>query len=65
MIGATIRNLRKEKGMTLTELAKAVGVSQPFLSQIERGTKTVSIPLGVEIANVLGCTIEDLAKECN
>ena len=63
MIGTTIRNIRTAKGMTLTELAKAVGVSQPMLTQVERGTKTLSIPLGVEIAKVLGCSIEDLIKE--
>ena len=63
MIGTTIRNIRTAKGMTLTELAKAVGVSQPMLTQVERGTKTLSIPLGVEIAKALGCSIEDLIKE--
>lgn len=63
MIGTTIRNIRTAKGMTLMELAKAVGVSQPMLTQVERGTKTLSIPLGVEIAKVLGCSIEDLIKE--
>ena len=30
---------------------------------IERGTKTVSLPLSKEIAEILGCNIEDLLDE--
>lgn len=42
------------------DLAKAVGVSQAMICQIERGTKVPSMPLGAEIAACLGCKIDDL-----
>ena len=43
------------------ELASAIGVGQSYLSQIERGTKAASIQLGKEIAEILDCTLDDLA----
>lgn len=36
MIGTRIRNLRIEKGMTLTELAEKAGIAKSYLSNIER-----------------------------
>lgn len=60
MIGENIRKQRRKIGMTSTDLAKSVQVSQPMISQIERGTKTVSLPLAAEIARVLGCEIQEL-----
>ena len=59
-IGENIRKRREEIGMKSTELAKSVQVSQPMISQIERGTKTVSLPLAAEIARVLDCEVQDL-----
>lgn len=60
MIGENIRKQRRKIGMTSTDLARSVQVSQPMISQIERGTKTVSLPLAAEIARVLGCEIQEL-----
>lgn len=61
-IGASIRHIRKEKGMSQVELAKKVNVTQSMLCQIERGTKAPSLPLSMEIANVLGCTLNEIAE---
>ena len=36
-LGAKIRALRKEHGLTLKVLAQLSGLSHPFLSQVERG----------------------------
>ncbi|MBO5990948.1 MAG: helix-turn-helix transcriptional regulator [Lentisphaeria bacterium] len=49
--------------MTQKELAEKVNVDQSMICQIERGTKTPSLPLSVEIAEALGCDIHDLFKE--
>jgi transcriptional regulator with XRE-family HTH domain len=38
MIGEKIRALRQQRGMTISELAEAVGLSPSAVSQIERGT---------------------------
>lgn len=62
-IGDSIRQLRKEKGMTQTELAEKLNITQSMLCQIERGTKTPSLPLGKEIADALGCELGSLVAK--
>ncbi len=59
-IGENIKRLRKEKNISQIVLAEKVGISQPMLAQIERGTKTVTLPIGKLIAEVFGCTVDDL-----
>jgi len=61
-IGETIKAMRESKNIKQVELAEKVGIAQAFLCQIERGTKTVSLPLGKQIADVFGCTVDDLIK---
>ena len=59
-IGANIRRMREDQKMTQAELAGKLNISQPMLCQIERGTKTLSMQLGMELANVLHCKLDDL-----
>lgn len=61
-IGENIRNLRMARGMTQIDLANTIEVSQAMLCQIERGTKSVSLPLAQQIAQALACSIYDLMK---
>lgn len=42
-LGSEIRNLRKAKGLTVTDLAERIGRSVGYVSQIERGLSEVSI----------------------
>ena len=51
------------KEISAQEIAQRVSVSQSMIAQIERGTKVLSFPLGMEIANVLQCDILDLIRE--
>ena len=62
-IGENIKRLRKEKNISQIVLAEKVGISQPMLAQIERGTKTVTLPIGKLIAEVFGCTVDDLLND--
>ena len=50
-----------KKRLSQAELAGAIGVGQSYLSQIERGTKAASIQLGKQIAEILECTLDELA----
>lgn len=61
-IGAAIKNIRNNKGMSQTELAEKVNITQSMLCQIERGSKSPSLPLSVELAGALGCTINDIVE---
>lgn len=40
-----------------------VGIGQPMMAQIERGSKIPNMVLGRDIARVLGCKIEELYGE--
>ncbi len=58
-IGENIRDKRKEMGISQNDLATAVGVSIPMICQIERGTKSVTLQLGADIAKILKCDVND------
>lgn len=62
-IGQNIKNRRKAMGMSQNDLASAVGVSVPMICQIERGTKSITLLLGAEIARVLKCNVDDFISE--
>jgi transcriptional regulator with XRE-family HTH domain len=56
-LGPMIRELRKRRGLTLTELATTIGLSVGHLSQVERGISTPTIRQLHKIAGVMGVTI--------
>lgn len=58
-IGSKIKTRREALGMSQVEVAETIGITQSMLCQIERGTKVPSLPLSVEIANVLNCSITE------
>ena len=60
VIGDTIRNLRKEKDLTLKQMAKRTGLSVSLLSQIERAESSASISSLYKIALALESRIQDL-----
>ncbi len=62
-IGANLKRLRTDKGMSQVELAGAVNVTQSMIAQIERGTKALTMELGREISETLGVSINELLEE--
>ncbi|SEJ59734.1 helix-turn-helix domain-containing protein [Demequina mangrovi] len=55
-LGSLIRELRRERGHTLKQLAALSGLSHPFLSQVERGVARPSFASLDAIARGLGTT---------
>jgi predicted transcriptional regulator len=53
---------RKRSGKTQVALAAEVGVSQPFMAQLEAGTRDGTIGVLSRIARALGLRIEDLVE---
>ena len=51
---------RRRADLTQAQLAAKVGVSQAFLAQLERGTRTGPVGLHAKLARALGVRIEDL-----
>ena len=59
-VGKFIREQRGEVGMSLRNLAKAAGVSNPYLSQIERGLRRPSAEILNGIAKALRISAETM-----
>lgn len=59
-IGARIRQLRRERQLTLNEMADRTGVSMSMLSMVERGQATPSIGTLVAVSTTLGLHMADL-----
>lgn len=53
-IGSTIQKLRKEKNIKQIELAEKSGISQTYLSQIEKGIKVPTIDILEKVSLSLG-----------
>jgi HTH-type transcriptional regulator / antitoxin HipB len=56
-LGATIRQARKDRGLSQTGLAKKVGVHQPKISTVEKGAPGVRVGLILQILRTLNLTI--------
>ena len=57
-LGARIQALRRDRGLTLQELAGAAAVSASMLSSVERGRKAPTIVVLARIADGLGVPLE-------
>jgi two-component system, OmpR family, response regulator len=60
VIGETIRTYRKEKTLTLKQMARRTGLSVSLLSQIERAETSASISSLYKISVGLGVKVRDL-----
>lgn len=58
-----IRDLRKTKGMSAKDVAERMGISRPFYTQLEGGTRRLSVQYLEGIAKALGTTVADLYSE--
>jgi len=58
-IGATIRQYRQMRGFKPDEFASEIGISRPYLSNIEAGRKPLTEILLARVADALG--VEQIA----
>jgi transcriptional regulator with XRE-family HTH domain len=59
-VGPRLRRLRKQRGLTLTELAAATGISKSTLSRLESGQRRPSLELLLPIAQAHQVPLDDL-----
>src|SRR5205823_15105461 len=59
-VGERLRDIRRSRRATLKTIADRAGVSESFLSQVERGRASASIASLRRIANALGVSVADL-----
>lgn len=62
-MGARIRNLRKEKGLTLSQMSSLCECSSGLLSQIETGTVNPSLSTLKAIREALGVPLAQMIQE--
>lgn len=64
-LGLTVRNFRKEKNITINQLAKETGFTPSFISQFERGLTTASVSTLQKITNALSINLTMLFNQDN
>lgn len=62
-IGDRIRDLRKERGLTLTEVAQKLQISPSYLSSIERNVKRPTIHILKRVSRVLNVPVNYLIAD--
>jgi len=58
----SIKERRIAAGLTQTELAEKIGVSQATVGMWETGNRTPRASKLLELSKLLGCSVEDLLK---
>jgi DNA-binding NtrC family response regulator len=62
-IGGKLREIRKERKLTLKQLAERAGISVSLISQIERAESAASISTLNKIVSILNVRLKDLFKD--
>jgi len=62
IVRANIRKTRKDKGLSAQKVAEKVGISRPFYTQLEGGTRRLSVDYLLAISKGLGVDVRDLLK---
>ena len=55
-----IKDIAKERGMTLSEVAGKLGISRSNMSAIASGSRGISIKALYRISNILACSVGEL-----
>lgn len=58
-----LRERRLDAGLKMVEVADAVQVSRPFMSDLEHGKRGARLDTWERIAAVLGCDIDAIVEE--
>ena len=60
MLGSAIKQRRKQLNLTQEKLSELLDVSTHYVYELERGTKTPSLPVLIDIAELLNTSIDSL-----
>lgn len=63
LVGENLKNIRKERGLSLDKVSELTGVSKSMLGQIERGETSPTINTIWKIANGLKVSFTSLLRE--
>ena len=60
--GARLRELRRDRNLTQLRMATEFGIDRSFISDVERGRKSISLPMLEVIALGLKITLSELLR---
>jgi len=61
--GRNLRAERSRRGWTQAELADKAGISPTYISRLERGEQSVSLPAAMSLAETLDVKLAELTGE--
>ena len=61
--GQRLRLLRRERNLTQLDMAVSFGIDRSFISDVERGRKSMSLPMLEVVSLGLGVTLSDLLRD--
>ena len=62
--GEKLHTLRLQRGMSLRELARALGFqSHSHITKVETGKRSPSLELAMQIADLFGVTVDQLVRD--
>jgi transcriptional regulator with XRE-family HTH domain len=64
-LAVTLRRLREQKGLSQDQVAFESGLHRTYISQLERGLKSITVKSLMRIIMVLGVDLHDFAKMVN
>ena len=62
-IGTRLRKIRKDRGLTLKDIAQRTGYSYQTIAAYEKGARRVGVEQALRLSQALGCTLRDLLGE--
>jgi transcriptional regulator with XRE-family HTH domain len=61
--GARLRELRKQAALTQTQLAHRLGIDRTFISDLERGRKSITLSYLETIAQGFNLTLSEMMRD--
>jgi len=61
-LGANIKRIREEKGMTQGDIYRALGMDRAYISNVEAGKKNPTIATIERMAKALGVNVDELLR---
>jgi transcriptional regulator with XRE-family HTH domain len=61
-LGNNLKRIRTKKGITQGDIARSLGVSRGFVSNIENGKTNPTLATIARLANAIGVTSDELLK---
>jgi transcriptional regulator with XRE-family HTH domain len=62
LFGTSLREIRKQRGLSQERLAELTGLSTNYVGEMERGLKAPGLPVIVRLARALDVSVNDLLR---